>query len=157
MMKLSSLARRTMTFRRAVHAKTEGRCFYCGAHVLCGDERPLRDWLLVRGGNWMIPDHADPRKRGGADGIENRLPSCSGCNAAKGALTVAEFRTLQALKAEDPSFTFACEQALPRRDWLCVFSPDFLRDLFFHNQPAAIGVYGRGKTARRGIGSQVPV
>lgn len=134
-----------MSARRAIHDKTGGRCFYCGTPVLCGDEEPARDWLLIGGGNWMIPDHADPQKRGGDNSIRNRLPSCWKCNALKGALTVDEFRALRAFREGDLSFRFACDDPAVPRDWLCVASDECTRDLFLHNHPAAAGAYSRRK------------
>lgn len=142
-MKLSNIVKRTMGFRRAVHAKTGGRCFYCGTPVLCGNEEPARDWLLINGGNWMVPDHANPRKRGGDDSRDNALPSCWKCNAAKGALTVDEFRSLRAFRSGDMQFRFACEEIAPPRDWLCVASDESARELFLYNNPAAAGAYSR--------------
>jgi hypothetical protein len=151
MIELSNTAKSTMRFRREVHAKTNGRCFYCGAHVRCADEELPRDWLLVRSaiGLTMVPDHAHPKKRGGEDRADNRLPSCWSCNAAKGWLTVEEFRTLEGLKRRDLSFSFACEDPGPPRDWVCVYSDDQVRYLLLHNQPAAHDAYSRGTSIRK--------
>lgn len=148
MIHLSSTAKAAMGFRRKVHAKTNGRCYYCGADVRCADEALPRDWLLLRGGVTMVPDHAHPKARGGVDDVENRLPACPGCNAAKGWLNVEEYRTLKGLRAGDLSFTFACEDPGLQRDWLCVFSEDRLRELFVHNQPHADEAFSRGRSLK---------
>jgi hypothetical protein len=150
MIELSNTARATMGFRRQVHAKTNGKCFFCGVDVRCADEDLPRDWLLVKGGGLtMVPDHAHPKARGGEDGIDNRLPSCGWCNSAKGWLTVEEFRCLKGLRAGDLSFSFACEEPRVTRDWLCVHSEDRERELFLHNQPWARDGYSRGKSIRK--------
>jgi len=151
MIGLSNTAKATMRFLRVVHAKTNGRCFYCGAHVRCADEDLPRDWLLVRSahGLTMVPDHAHPKTRGGEDGADNRLPSCSGCNAAKGWLTVEEYRLAEGLKRRDLSFMFACEEPGPPRDWLCVYSEDEVRRLLLHNHPAARDAYSRSIPIRK--------
>lgn len=149
MIELSSTAKATMPFRRQVHAKTGGRCFYCGAHVRCADEELPRDWLLLRGGVTMVPDHAHPKSRGGDDGVDNRLPACGGCNAAKGWLTVEEYRTVKGLRRGDLSFRFAGEDPALQRDWLCVHSEERERELFLHNQPWARDAYSRGRSLRK--------
>jgi 5-methylcytosine-specific restriction endonuclease McrA len=51
-----------------------GRCAYCGT------EAPLD------------ADHRVPLSRGGANSIDNILPSCRSCNLRKHTLTEAEFR-----------------------------------------------------------------
>lgn len=138
-----------MGLRRAVHAKTGGRCYYCGVHIRCADEVLPHDWLMLRGGVMMVPDHAHPKSRGGIDGAENRLPACYGCNAAKGWLTVEEFRALKAFRLGDPSFVFACEDPEPQRDWLCVYSDDRLRELFLHNHPYAVEAVQRSRSIKK--------
>ncbi|QDM26983.1 HNH endonuclease [Tardiphaga sp. vice304] len=145
-MTISNTARASMGMRRKVHAKTDGRCFYCGAHVRCADEAPPRDWLLLRGGGvTMVMDHADPKARGGADHVSNRLPACGGCNSAKGWLNVDEYRTLEGMKAGDLSLSFAGDVDRPPRDWLCVFSEKYLKGLFLHNHPKAAEAISRGR------------
>jgi hypothetical protein len=147
---VSKTAQASMGLRRAVHAKTNGRCFYCGAHVRCAAEDLPRDWLFLRGGGpTMVMDHADPKARGGADHVSNRLPACGGCNSAKGWLTVDEFRALQGLKAGDLSLSFAGEDARPARDWLLVFSHDQLRAIFLHSWPSAAEAFSRGRPIKR--------
>jgi 5-methylcytosine-specific restriction endonuclease McrA len=61
---------------RAVFAKTQGRCHFCGDKLrleLYGKRGG------VRPGAWVI-DHVIQRKRGGKDDIENFLPICPKCN-----------------------------------------------------------------------------
>lgn len=97
----------------------------------------------------MIPDHAHPKARGGEDDLDNRLPACGGCNAAKGWLTVEEFRFLKGLRAGNLSLMFPGEMPSISRDWLCVHSPDQERDLFAHNFPEARESYSRGRSLRK--------
>lgn len=150
MIEVSNTAKNTMRFRRMIHAKTNGRCFYCGVHVRCGDEELPHDWLLVKGGGvTMVPDHAHPKARGGVDVVDNRLPSCGWCNSAKGWLNVEEFRLLKGLRAGNLSFRFPGEEPEIARDWLCVHSEGCERDLFLHNQPHARDGYSRGKSLRK--------
>jgi hypothetical protein len=150
MIKLSNTAKQTMRLRLAVHAKTGGRCFYCGIHVRCGTEPLPVDWLTVRGTVAMVPEHAIPVSRGGVDGVDNRLPSCGGCNAAKGMLTVEEFRLLRGLRAGNASRSFPGEEeAGPTRDWICCHSPIFERKIFLANFPWADNAYARGRPLGR--------
>lgn len=54
-------------------------CYYCGADLRApGVEATL--------------DHRVPRSRGGTDVRSNLVPACRECNAAKGCLTVEEYR-----------------------------------------------------------------
>ena len=59
--------------RAKVFAQKGSQCVYCG-----------RDASHV--------DHVLPRSRGGADAIENLVPSCARCNIEKGSRTVDEWR-----------------------------------------------------------------
>lgn len=148
MIELSNSAKASMRRRIQVHRKNGGRCFYCGIHVRCADEELPRDWLRVRGGGvTMIPEHAQPLSRGGSDSLDNLLPSCAACNAAKGPLTLDEFRLVRGLRSENPSATFPGEEPGRRRDWLCVFSSE--RAIFAHNMPWARDAYSRGKPLRQ--------
>jgi hypothetical protein len=96
----------------------------------------------------MVPDHAHPRSRGGTDEIDNLVPSCFHCNAAKGWLTLEEFRLVRALRAGNLSFAFPGEEPLPQRDWLCCHSKEYERTLVVANQPWAADAYSRTKTGR---------
>jgi len=40
----------------------------------------------------MEIDHIQSKRRGGANHIDNYLPSCASCNSSKATLTVEEFR-----------------------------------------------------------------
>lgn len=50
------------------------RCYYCG-----------------RGERALTRDHIVPLNRGGGDGIDNIVPACRPCNAAKGQMSFKEF------------------------------------------------------------------
>lgn len=148
-MVISNAAKEAARVRRAVYAKTDGRCYYCGIGVLIEGEIPKRDWLLLKGSPTslrLVPEHADPISRGGRDRLDNLLPSCAYCNAAKGSLTLNEFRFVKGLRDRNLSFGFACESPQPQRDWLCVYSEE--RHLFAHNMPWATAAYSRGKANR---------
>jgi hypothetical protein len=139
----------SVIFRQVLFAWTDGRCFYCGIHVrFDAEHEPYRDWLLVRGNDAMVADHGYPKTRGGKDGYANRLCSCYSCNAAKGSLSVQEFRFVKALKSRDFLFAFACEEPPDFRDWLCVYSDEAARELFVHNYPDAARYYSRGRSSR---------
>jgi len=58
--------------RRAVLARDGGRCRYCG--------RVARQ-----------ADHIIPRKRGGADALENLVACCAPCNKIAGGLVFSSF------------------------------------------------------------------
>ena len=149
MIELSSTAKSRMGMRRLVHAKTGGRCFYCGIHVRCAVEPLPRDWLPVRGTLTMVPEHAVPISRDGTDDLENLVPSCGGCNAAKGALTLDEFRLLRGLRGGNPSSSFPGEEPSRSRDWLCCYSHGFEREIFLVNKPYAADAYSRGRSLRK--------
>lgn len=63
---------------RAVHDKTNGRCWYCSATL-----HPLSDWQV---------EHQQPRAQGGGDDLANLVPACKYCNTRKGNRTVDQFR-----------------------------------------------------------------
>ena len=60
----------------AVYNKTRGHCWYCGKEL---------------DGDFQI-DHANPRRNGGSDDIDNLLPSCKVCNSKKCGRTIEEYR-----------------------------------------------------------------
>ena len=126
--------------RRAIFAKTNGYCFYCGLPIRCTalDESP-RDWLLVKDDErLMVPEHATPTSRGGTNAQANLLPACRACNNAKGSLTLREFRYITAFRSRDPSFVFAGEKRKEiKRDWLCIYSDDQERAMFLRAFPKA--------------------
>lgn len=71
--------------RKAVHATTDGLCFYC--------DRPIAL-------NAFEVDHIVPKASGGPDHMSNFAPSCKGCNASKNSHNVVEFmKRLKAKKA----------------------------------------------------------
>ncbi len=147
--------------RRAVFAKTGGRCFFCGVHVKLNEDDSLpRDWLILRsrGNNRiMVPDHAYPKVRGGEDRADNRVPACRPCNTAKGALTVDEFRFVRAFRTRDLNFRFHGEEpAEVERNWLCVYSDDQERTLFVESFPWASVAYARGRRGALPGGQQGP-
>lgn len=74
---------------RDVWDKTNGRCYYCGAHLL--KPHPEKHSADQRK-RWYTIDHATPRSRGGGSDLDNLLPSCSFCNGEKGDMTIAEYR-----------------------------------------------------------------
>lgn len=134
--------------RAVVHRMTAGRCFYCGL-PLSRDNEPLsRDWILLKTFARMIIEHKTPVVRGGSDRLENCAPSCAACNAAKGALTVEEYRFVKGLRQGTLSFCFYGESPRPQRDWLCCHSREFESRLFGINMPTARVAYSRGRRGR---------
>jgi 5-methylcytosine-specific restriction endonuclease McrA len=137
--------------RRAIFAKTTGRCFYCWLPLKCSAEDTMpRDWLLLKNiDRLMVPDHAQPKSRGGTDDEENLVPSCRGCNAAKGSLTSEEYRFVKAFRARDPALQLPSDtDSRIERDWLCIYSDDQERQLFVANFPWAAVAYSRRGAAR---------
>lgn len=73
---------------------TQGKwCFYCGCEL-----------QLVKSDRVHIPnlatiDHLTPRCRGGHSTEKNSVECCVQCNNAKGQLTLAEYRIIQAYRA----------------------------------------------------------
>ena len=63
--------------RKAVKRKCFGRCAYCGFDCLK-----------------LTLDHVNPVFLGGLDDLNNLLPSCSVCNAAKRNMKLRKFRRL---------------------------------------------------------------
>ncbi len=68
----------SVELRRAVYAKTEGHCAYCGI-------------LLWPDGKWHV-DHMLPKAQGGTEEIGNLVPACPKCNLSKKDRTPEEFR-----------------------------------------------------------------
>lgn len=85
------------TKRERVHAKTGGRCSYCGIHVS----------LLT-----FAVDHVTARKHGGSNRIENLMPACTSCNGAKGAKTVEDYRMYLVAKSVAGGPVFGHSQLL---------------------------------------------
>lgn len=57
--------------------KSGRRCWYCGDRC----ER-----------RHMTRDHQEPASRGGADGVDNTVLACEGCNSEKGDMDVETYR-----------------------------------------------------------------
>lgn len=70
-------------WRQRILEKTYGRCFYCG----CSEQEAAHQ-----------VEHMHPRAQGGRDAIANLVGACIRCNAAKGARTVDEYRSLIAAR-----------------------------------------------------------
>jgi 5-methylcytosine-specific restriction endonuclease McrA len=66
--------------RRAVWAKSDGVCWYCGCV------------LKVHG---FTVDHVHPQFHGGSDDLANLVPACRKCNSGKGTRTLEEYRRIR--------------------------------------------------------------
>lgn len=74
--------------RERVWAMTGGKCFYCEVDLVrCHAE--LTE--TCDKSNVFHIDHIVAREKGGPDHIDNYVPSCAGCNIAKGDRSFAEF------------------------------------------------------------------
>lgn len=71
--------------RRAVWAKTGGRCWYCGFVLKPNGEGSRRQPNI---------DHQHPHSLGGEDTLENLVIACGWCNSKKRDCTVEEYRDL---------------------------------------------------------------
>lgn len=69
--------------RATVLSKTNGVCSYCG---------------VILNQNDFVIDHVHPRAKGGNNNINNLLPSCKSCNAAKCAKSLEQFRRMCAFR-----------------------------------------------------------
>jgi HNH endonuclease len=56
---------------KAIYAKTDGHCHFCGDPIRFEDRR-----------SW-VRDHVAQLQKGGPDTVENCLPACSRCNALR--------------------------------------------------------------------------
>lgn len=65
--------------RKAVYEKYGGRCAYCGRKI------DIKD---------MQADHLKPQRQGGADEINNMMPSCRRCNHYKRANSLDVYRSM---------------------------------------------------------------
>lgn len=127
--------------RQVAWDKTNGLCFYCGAHLIPDDFRIMTSATYVElracGMRPMQLDHALSRARGGTDDPSNLYPCCDLCNPAKSDQTIDEYRHRLAFKTGDLNFHFPFEEPQkPRRDYLMVASPPFLGALIVHNRPS---------------------
>lgn len=89
----------------AAFAKSDGRCFYCGAE-----------------GKRTI-EHKIPKFRGGRNNAENCVVACSTCNGRKHTRTPEEFKIHMMLKYGRAPTPFFGEPKGPDRDWLIVTVP----------------------------------
>jgi len=74
--------------KQKVHAKSGGKCCYCGT---------------APGPNKLTIDHIKPIAKGGKDGYYNLRSACYDCNRCKGNMDVEEFRKAIELRL-DPNF-----------------------------------------------------
>jgi len=81
---------------KIIYGKTNGRCWYCGRWM-----HAFSDWQV---------EHQIPRFSGGTDAMENLVPACRECNAAKGKRNVEEYRRALVCKLEH-AITTASELA----------------------------------------------
>lgn len=72
--------------RARVYARDGHRCVYCGQ-----PDEPL------------TLDHLKPRVRGGRNEAANLVTACRRCNAARGALPLATFVSVTALRTGEPA------------------------------------------------------
>lgn len=63
--------------RKAVYEKYNGHCAYCGEEIAYEK---------------MQVDHLIPLHKGGADNLQNYMPSCRKCNQYKHTLSLEDFR-----------------------------------------------------------------
>lgn len=86
--KPTSRARHPLTkaTKQAVWEKTQGRCWYCGQHVVsakqAGDQLGITQHI----------EHQTPFCEGGTDEVVNLVLACKGCNYDKGMKNLEEFR-----------------------------------------------------------------
>lgn len=70
--------------RSDIWARTDGRCYYCGARLDSETSYTI--------------DHIVPQSRGGLHSLENVVPACKSCNSAKGTKFLEEFRFYRAMQ-----------------------------------------------------------
>lgn len=82
-MNFGNLTDVTNEVKAMAHAKTEGRCWYCGRYLTLF---PKRD-------NTFTVDHIHPVSKGGLRIVEENLaPCCHSCNQLKSDRTIEQFR-----------------------------------------------------------------
>lgn len=64
--------------RRDIYNKYDGHCAYCGKKIEFDD---------------MTIDHIVPTSKGGANTLDNTIPSCQLCNNQKADKSIEEFRS----------------------------------------------------------------
>jgi hypothetical protein len=75
---------------RTIWEKTNGHCHFCGDALSFGK----RGYRRQRAGGRWEADHVTQRHRGGAVGVENRLPACTRCNRLRWHRAGGEIRQL---------------------------------------------------------------
>ncbi|GLH29699.1 hypothetical protein WSS15_23490 [Acetobacter pasteurianus] len=83
--------------RKAIWARFNGRCFYCGSEVSYYSKR--HDSLEI--------DHVTPVSKGGSDDASNLVCACRGCNRSKKDMSASEFFAFRKLKKLPVSEGFA--------------------------------------------------
>lgn len=74
--------------RRAIYARDDFRCCYCGTGVEDGIQLTL--------------DHVQPRELGGSNEAGNLVTACLHCNSAKRDLPLLQFVVVLADQGQDP-------------------------------------------------------
>ena len=70
---------------RAIAARDNCRCIYCGA-------------TAEQSGSHLHLDHLRPRSQGGSDSARNLVTACRRCNSARQDMTVAQWAAYAAVK-----------------------------------------------------------
>ena len=83
--------------RKAIWARFEGRCFYCGTEVTYYNKKH----------NSLEIDHVVPVSKGGSDDESNLACSCRNCNRSKNDLSANDFFAFRKLKKLPVSDGFA--------------------------------------------------
>jgi 5-methylcytosine-specific restriction endonuclease McrA len=121
--------------RQQAWDKTNGRCFYCGAHLIADDFVALAGLSPLHSGmKQMHVDHGMPSSRGGTDEAENAFPACEICNGEKCDKTIADYRLSKGLRTGRMPYRFFGDQEVrPDHNFLIVASPQHIGALFRHN------------------------
>ena len=81
--------------------KTNGRCWYCGQHLV----NAKHDKGRISQYRWFAVDHIVPQCRGGSDDLTNLVPACFMCNGSKRIKSLEEYRIhVGRIKAGVPKF-----------------------------------------------------
>lgn len=134
---------------RPLYRTTNGRCYYCSKPIPNGGKfADHRDWLIPDPLHQYVREHKTPVSRGGPDHTGNYVPACFRCNRLKQSLTINEYRLLKGFREGNPQYGFPFE---PRpelqRDWICVYSKHFEKELLIANMPDAAVAYNNGGAA----------
>ena len=74
-------------FALLLHARQDGRCFYCGDKLNLDEHYKAEDQEKP-----ICVDHKTPKSGGGKDSLENCCLCCRWCNSSKGSKTATEFQ-----------------------------------------------------------------